>query len=51
MITQANRLIIDAKKLHSELEDHYIDATDFAKIDSLTKEVIARIERIANTQG
>ncbi|MCL2069140.1 MAG: hypothetical protein FWH00_04495 [Oscillospiraceae bacterium] len=47
MITQAGQLITEAKKLHTELEAYYIAATDFTKVDTMTDEVIAKIERIA----
>ena len=45
MITQAAQLMGEAKKLHDELEALYIAATDFSKIDVLTREIIARIEK------
>jgi len=46
MITQATGLMSEAKELHDELEQIYISATDFCKIDSLIEDTISRIERL-----
>ena len=46
MITQAEQLMREAKKLHDELEALYIAATDFSKVDAITQEIIARIEKL-----
>ena len=45
MITQAEQLMGEAKKLHDELEAIYIAATDFRQVDALTQKIIAQIER------
>jgi H2-forming N5,N10-methylenetetrahydromethanopterin dehydrogenase-like enzyme len=46
MLTQASRLMAEAKALHTQLESYYVLATDFAKVDALTQEIIARIGRL-----
>ncbi|MDR2932548.1 MAG: hypothetical protein LBV27_05515 [Oscillospiraceae bacterium] len=48
MISQAENLLKEAKKLHDELENYYISATDFSKVEALTEKVIARIDMMAN---
>jgi len=43
MVAQAGELIAEAATLHSELESYYTSATDFAKVDKLTDELIERL--------
>ena len=44
MISQAVELIQEAQKLHAELEGYYSAATDFAKVDLLTQNLIEKLE-------
>jgi hypothetical protein len=44
MVHQAEFLLRDAKALHDELEHYYISATDFKKVNQLTKRIIAKVE-------
>lgn len=43
MLRQAEDLLRDAKQLHDELESYYISATDFARVDALTAQLITRL--------
>ncbi len=40
MVRQAEILLAEAKQLHDELEGYYISATNFDKVDALTKGII-----------
>lgn len=44
MVAQAHSLLGEAKVLHDELETYYTSAMDFAKLDALTDELIAKIQ-------
>ena len=46
MIRQAEALLRDAKTLHDELEGYYIAATDFAKVEALTTQVMQKIAQL-----
>lgn len=43
MIEQAAALLCEAKQLHDELESYYTSATDFKKVDELTRKVLERV--------
>ena len=46
MITQAEALLAEAKTLHDQLEEPYIHATDFDKVNTLSEAVLAKIRRL-----
>ena len=46
MISQAELLLKEIKAIHDELENYYIGATDFSKVDSLTEELLAKFRAI-----
>lgn len=44
MINKAQKMLEDAKKTHDELENYYISGMDFAKVNAMTKNIIADIK-------
>ena len=51
MLDQAARLLAEAKKLHDQLEDYYVDAMDFDKVNAVCERVIARYDHILSQYG
>ncbi len=45
MVAQAETLLREAKELHDQLEEYYIAATDFKKVDALTQQLIAKLKK------
>jgi hypothetical protein len=43
MVDKASELLAEAKKMHDELESYYTGATDYDKLDALTKTVMDKI--------
>ena len=43
MINQAQGLLGEAHTLHGELESYYTAATDFAKVDAITQQLLSRL--------
>jgi hypothetical protein len=47
MVGQAETLLKDAKTVHDELEQYYIEATDFTRVEALTQKLLTRIDSLA----
>jgi hypothetical protein len=46
MVAQAEILLKEAGTLHDELEEYYIQATDYTKVEALTEKLMDKIERV-----
>lgn len=46
MIEQAESLIREAKEHHDRLEEYYIAATDFGRVDKLSADLISRLKKL-----
>lgn len=51
MLDQAARLLAEAKGLHDRLEEHYVSAMDFHKVDAVCEQTLAAYDHILTRYG